>query len=730
MRKLLCFNPFTPLFFISAFQKKSDIFEFYTTTLTFDSTQKAISKYLFEKNLVQEANFDSRDTYLLCHCPLEIDLYGPIKVSKITADIEIVERELFGAISFVDQLFCSCATMKRVAPSIILEFLPFQYQNLHDFFLAVFSIGKGAVEEKISCLKRSAFSSTISETLLKALKSGKSTTLLSIGNLMIELDFLDGIKAINNIRSLSQMNELINNNFPEDIKDIDCIVLKNNPENLRFAKESLLFFGFNSIRNANNLTDFISQVSSSNTTYIYAIKPDELFCFNVFGDLKNIGSFVVQLKSVFFHSSTIHGEIGCEEYNFNFSFFKARGSLIHDIMKFSPCFFIYRRDFLLRIYEHLIKKLGSLEFLDIPSFLLVSATLEPSPTRIENILLLKRRTVKSKIPVSDCELPWGAFKLMEVLDLVDKNTLDECQKYVCKWQTHIIINQPNLVLDRESSGLEIINTSKIDPKVSIITCLYNNFSLTKKFLTSLKSVSDPTPFEIVLIDNASSDSTRDELMDFLHSLGLERLATVIFSDININFSGGNNVGSKFAKGDFLLFLNNDMECMDGFISALIETFRHDRVGIVGAKLLYPVVNTIQHAGVGFGYPFGFVHVFRNCNSEDPMVNLPRDLQAVTGACIMIPKQLFFDLGGFDTVYLNELEDVDLCLKVKSMGLRVIYQPKAVLIHHESKSPGRMSTLKFLRNLEYLLSKWHGKFEEDLGDFLTNKNSIREIPQRS
>jgi len=226
-----------------------------------------------------------------------------------------------------------------------------------------------------------------------------------------------------------------------------------------------------------------------------------------------------------------------------------------------------------------------------------------------------------------------------------------------------------------------------DPSISLVIVLYGKRAVTERGLSSLEQALDGKlgrDVELVLVDNASPDDT-GELLD-----AWEDRATVIRNQVNLNFAGGCNVGARAAAGGVLVFLNNDMEFLPGAIEAVAATAGQDGVGAAGARLLFPD-GTIQHAGVlwvanqqGPAMP---QHVFHHEAGDLPAAEAVLELDAVTAACLAIRRELFLELGGFDERYRNGLEDMDLCLRVRSRGLRIVYRGDIWMIHHESLTRG-------------------------------------------
>ncbi len=237
-----------------------------------------------------------------------------------------------------------------------------------------------------------------------------------------------------------------------------------------------------------------------------------------------------------------------------------------------------------------------------------------------------------------------------------------------------------------------------NPAVSIIIPLYNGADLTRSCLESIiaHTVQDVT---LILIDNASSDTTALLLNSLPPSV------TIIHNETNLGFARACNQGAWAATTSYLLFLNNDTLVTPCWLEFLLETIQPE-VGIVGCRMLYPD-GTIQHAGIELinGIPN---HPYRYQPADLPEANVPRDLDMVTGACLLIRRELFLQLGGFDEVYRNGVEDVDLCLRVREAGYQVVYQPRAMIYHHEGQSPGRFDHVD--HNLRFFFNRWQGKFD--------------------
>ena len=224
------------------------------------------------------------------------------------------------------------------------------------------------------------------------------------------------------------------------------------------------------------------------------------------------------------------------------------------------------------------------------------------------------------------------------------------------------------------------------PLVSIVICLYGKREYTERCLTSLQDALGPKlgrEVELVLVDNASPDDTRELLARW------EDRARVVLLDENRNFAGGNNAGAAVATGRVLLFLNNDTEVPAGVVEELAAEALRPSVGLVGLRLRYPD-GRLQHGGFGWrGSTNGFLpfHLFHGEDGELPSASVAFDTSAVTGACIAIRAELFHWIGRFDEAYVNGWEDADLCQRVRAAAARVRYRGDLEVLHHEGVTSG-------------------------------------------
>lgn len=245
---------------------------------------------------------------------------------------------------------------------------------------------------------------------------------------------------------------------------------------------------------------------------------------------------------------------------------------------------------------------------------------------------------------------------------------------------------------------------------SIVIPVFNRVDLTAQCLRSLVANTTGVDFEVIIVDNASTDGTPELCA------GLGGNAIVIRNEENRGFAAACNQGSAAASSKHLLFLNNDTQPFPGWLPPLLAAVDADpAVGAVGCKLLFPN-RTVQHGGVVLversEYPrLGAIHMPYEVPEDDPVANLRRDVAVVTAAAMLIRREAFEAAGGFDEGYWNGYEDVDLCLTLGRLGWRILYEPASVLIHHESAS-GPERFVRTDANIDRLQSKWAGEVTPD------------------
>lgn len=263
------------------------------------------------------------------------------------------------------------------------------------------------------------------------------------------------------------------------------------------------------------------------------------------------------------------------------------------------------------------------------------------------------------------------------------------------------------------------------PKVTIIIPTRDGGPLLKKCIHSIFHGTIYENLEIIVVDNQSASR---ETIDYLQSLSLLSGVTVLRYDFPFNYSSINNFAVKHASGDVLCFLNDDVEAIQlNWLKEMVSHSLRPEIGAVGAKLLY-ADGFIQHAGVVMGIGGFASHAHRLYPSTHPgyagRAVLAQNFSAVTGACLVMRRDVFRAVGGFDEKNLPvAFNDVDLCLRVREAGYRILWTPYAVLYHYESYSRGddQVSPEKRVRfngEKSFMLSRWR---TDQLNDPYYNEN---------
>jgi O-antigen biosynthesis protein len=258
------------------------------------------------------------------------------------------------------------------------------------------------------------------------------------------------------------------------------------------------------------------------------------------------------------------------------------------------------------------------------------------------------------------------------------------------------------------------------PLVSLIIPFRDGARLLRTCVDSIRATAAELDLEFVLVDNGSAEAETKTLTE---SLAGEPGVVVLTDPRPFNWAALNNGAADQARGEVLVFLNNDIEARQpGWLSQLSQQAVRPGVAAVGARLLYPT-GQVQHAGVVVGMGGAAGHVLAGLAAERPgylgMAALTRNVSAVTGACLAVERARFFELGRFDESLGIDLNDVDFCLRAIEAGYRVVYEPLAELVHHESPSRGTSGSVK---NITRFVDRWQAQLE--IGDRYLNTNLTR------
>jgi GT2 family glycosyltransferase len=247
------------------------------------------------------------------------------------------------------------------------------------------------------------------------------------------------------------------------------------------------------------------------------------------------------------------------------------------------------------------------------------------------------------------------------------------------------------------------------PLASIIIPTRNGLKLVRQCIESIRGKTTYSPYEIVLVDNGSDDKAA---IKYFHALRDDGVVVLLEDPRPFNFSRINNEAARKAGGEFLVFLNNDIEVITpDWLSEMVSHAQRPDIGAVGAKLWYPN-DTIQHAGlVLVAGVAGHAHLGRKRGDHGyfSRASLIQSLSAVTAACLCVRRKVFEEIGGFDEDLAVAFNDVDICLRIQKAGYRNLYTPYAELYHHESASRGYEDTpekmRRFQREADLLRERW-------------------------
>ena len=249
--------------------------------------------------------------------------------------------------------------------------------------------------------------------------------------------------------------------------------------------------------------------------------------------------------------------------------------------------------------------------------------------------------------------------------------------------------------------------------VSIIVPIYNQPELTAACIASIYQHTATGHFQLVLVDNGSDFGTQT----LLQGLARKHPNVLLLRNAeNLNFAHGCNLGYAASTGSIVVFLNNDTTVTSGWLPPLVEALRRPDVAAVQPKLLYPD-GTIQCIGVVFSAhsPLGYP-IYAGMQPQPRWANSSRSFQAVTGACMAVRAKDFAQLRGFDSVYVNGQEDIDLCLRLNQLHKKNSgwVATKSIVIHHESKTPNRF--MHVAHNRSTFVRRWQMKIKPDDLDY--------------
>lgn len=235
-------------------------------------------------------------------------------------------------------------------------------------------------------------------------------------------------------------------------------------------------------------------------------------------------------------------------------------------------------------------------------------------------------------------------------------------------------------------------------RITFISSLHNCLPLTQAMVASLEATVSLAGNQLVLIDDCSTDGTAA----YLQTLADRSEITLLRNSENLGFAASNNQAAQAAIGEILVFINNDLEFSTGWLEPMLVCLATSaQAGAAGNVQRNFKTGLVDHAGIFFDLEGLPTHAHKN--RKNPPRGKILERNAITAACLAIRKETFDSIGGFDERYRNGCEDVDLCLKLKTKGLRLYVALESVIRHHVSVAPGR--NLNNARNTEIFRERW-------------------------
>jgi GT2 family glycosyltransferase/glycosyltransferase involved in cell wall biosynthesis len=318
------------------------------------------------------------------------------------------------------------------------------------------------------------------------------------------------------------------------------------------------------------------------------------------------------------------------------------------------------------------------------------------------------RFAKRKLRALRARLAFASSRLRAAIhrtrgSLASRGVAGTLRRAADEFRRNPVLPQPLVVAPPSDVFAPFALPTSTQPRVSIIIPVYNKFAYTAACLRSLAEHAGSVPFEVVVVDDGSSDATPQRLAE-ISGIRAVRNAE------NLGFVGSCNAGAECATGEFVVFLNNDTVVTAGWLDALLRCFEQEPdCGLVGAKLVYPDGRLQEAGGIvfadGSGWNYG-----RFDDPADPRYNFRREADYCSGAAILMRRDLFVQLGGFDARYAPAYyEDTDLAFAVRAAGKKVFYEPRSMVIHFEGVTAGTDTGSGMKRfqvvNRDKFLHKW-------------------------
>ena len=330
------------------------------------------------------------------------------------------------------------------------------------------------------------------------------------------------------------------------------------------------------------------------------------------------------------------------------------------------------------------------------------ASQEAPQVNARRAVIISEASAPSEIAPYDPVVDWQNYR--ELSEKINKN--EETRIRGLKIPPREIISLKEDEIAEQAKILDFLCTEA--PLVSIVIPVFNNLKYTLECLITIFNCTKGLDYEVIIVDDGSTDSTGDVLPAIK---GL----VYIKNPKNLGFVRTCNEGAKRARGKFTLFLNNDVQVTEGWLKELVGTFyRHSEVGAVGPKVVYPN-GRLQEAGVRIDRDCS-CHLIGVPDDPDlPRYNYEKEVEYISGVCLLLETEKLRELGGFDeSLAPAYCEDVDLCFRLRDRGLRIIYTPKSVIIHHLSATSDQMGSYKMqciTANQQKISERWQAQIDE-------------------
>ena len=288
------------------------------------------------------------------------------------------------------------------------------------------------------------------------------------------------------------------------------------------------------------------------------------------------------------------------------------------------------------------------------------------------------------------------------------------------------INLPGIVeYSRAVPMLHVNYTIQGEQPVSIIIPSSDHKEDLQKCIESIMTKTSYSDYEIIVVEN---NSKKEETFEYYSELKKNKRIQVVEWNREFNFSAINNYGVSFASGKHYLFLNNDIEIItEDWIEQMVMFTQREDVGAVGIKLLYGD-DTVQHGGIVVGVAGSAANLCplfpRNYEGYMSRLAVASNMSAVTAACMLVKKEAFEEVNGFDEVLAVSFNDVDICLRMRELGYYIVFNPVAEAYHYESRSRGYDTRgekrIRMEKEKAILVERW-AKYFTEKGDPFYNKN---------